>query len=191
MRIGLAFYQVGRWYGFKGVDMQIRNRIFTLLLLAGLLFGKIATGSELFGRVFTTPAQRAHMDELRKAVPKPGLQFVDEIIDIEEEVEEVEEQPVNSLTVRGLVYRSDGKNTAWINDSNSFEGSVSSQYIMVGDIKSNKVEIKIPGANTTVNLNVGQTFDPVSEEYRDLGGESSTTIKNSVRTEQQETPPGR
>jgi hypothetical protein len=127
------------------------------------------------------------MEELRKAEPGLKFEIEEQVIDIEEDVEVVEEIPVNALTVRGLVYRSDGKSTAWINDSNTFEGSVSSQYISVGDIDPGRVQIKVPSANTIVNLNVGQTFDPVSENYRDLVEDSETAIEDGSRIEEKQT----
>ncbi len=147
-------------------------------MLLESIFAHSLFATDEFGRIFTTPSQRAHLDELRKTDPGLRVQIEDQPIDIEEEVVEVEEAPVNSLTVRGLVYRSDGRSTAWINDNNTFEGGVSSQYISVGKIESEKVEIKVPNANTVVNLNVGQTFDPVSESFKDLGEKSVTRARD-------------
>jgi hypothetical protein len=156
--------------------MKEGNQMVFWLALLGSLCSQAATGSDEFGRLFTTPKQRAHMDELRKAEPDMEFQIDEQIVDIDEEVEVVEETPVNALTVRGLVYRSNGKNTAWINDTNTFEGNVSSQYINVKDIDPDNVKIEVPSANTVVNLNVGQTFDPVSENYNDLVEESEARI---------------
>jgi hypothetical protein len=163
--------------------MKNTEKFVCLLVLSGILFSQSAISSDQFGRFFTTSAQRTHMDELRKAKPAFKVEFEEQLIDIDEDVEVVEETPVNALTVRGLVYRSDGKSTAWINDSNTFEGNVSSQYISVGDIEADKVQIKVPSANTIVNLNVGQTFDPVSENYKDLLNESETTVNDASHSE--------
>ncbi len=167
--------------------MNNTNKFICLFVLSGIFFSQAAICSDQFGRLFTTRAQRAHMEELRKAEPGLKFEIEEQVIDIEEDVEVVEETPVNALTVRGLVYRSDGKSTAWINDSNTFEGSVSSQYISVGDIDPGRVQIKVPSANTIVNLNVGQTFDPVSENYRDLVEDSETAIEDGSRIEEKQT----
>lgn len=164
--------------------MKNTEKIVCLFVLSGIFFSQSAISSDQFGRLFTTRAQRTHMEELRKAAPELKVEIEEQYIDIDEDIEVVEEAPVNALTVRGLVYRSDGKSTAWINDSNTFEGNVSSQYISVGDIEPDKVQIKVPSANTIVNLNVGQTFDPVSENYKDLVKEPETTVNDASHSEE-------
>ena len=148
------------------------------IVLLSNMFVQPTVATDQFGRLFTTPAQRKQLDELRKKEGSVQISLIEEVIELEEETTDVDEAPVNALTVRGLVYRNDGKNTAWINDNNTFEGGVSLQYISVGDIKTDAVQIKVPSANTIVNLNVGQTFDPVAESYKDLVDEMATTTIN-------------
>ena len=80
-----------------------------------------SSNADEFGRLFTTPKQRMHLDELRKVEPKAVVEVIEEEIIIEEEIEEI---PVDTITVKGLVFRSGGKSTAWINDSNTYEGNV-------------------------------------------------------------------
>jgi len=156
------------------------NTLFIVLL--GNMFTQPAFASDQFGRLYTTPAERKQLDELRKKEGRIQVSVIEEVVELEEETTDVDETPVNALTVRGLVYRNDGKNTAWINENNTFEGGVSLQYISVGDIEADRVQIKVPSANTIVNLNVGQTFDPVSEDYKDLIEESETKITEADST---------
>lgn len=75
----------------------------------------------------------------------------------------------DAITLKGLVHRSDGKNTAWINDSNTFEGDLESQYIQVPDnkIKPDQVTIIMPDDSTNIELKVGEAFTPEPIE-RDL-----------------------
>lgn len=120
-----------------------------------------------FGRFFTSPAERQRLDELRKGIAGPDVEIEDVLV-IEESEEESEAPSVDTLTVRGLVYRGKNKNTAWINNTNTYEGGLSSQYINVGDIESSNVEIKIPTAKKQVKLGVGESFDPASEQLDDL-----------------------
>ncbi len=148
------------------------------LFLLGVLLEQPVVAEDQFGRLFTTPSQRTRLEELRKIEPEQRIKIDEKVLLIEEEVEETEDLPVDAITVRGLVYRSDGKSTAWINNSNTFEGGLSSQYINIGKIESNTVEIIMPTADTRVKLNVGQTFDPISESYTDLVEDSATTVIN-------------
>ena len=156
----------------------------TGLLLLTLSFSPTAEAVEKFGRFFTNPAQRQRLDELRKVEPEQRIQ-VEEVLLIEETDEPEEVVEVDTLTVRGLVYRGEGKSTAWINESNTFEGGLSSQYINVGDIESNKVEIKIPSAEREVKLNVGESFDPVTGSYNDEVKEESKVEKASAAKTQE------
>ncbi len=123
--------------------------------------------ADKFGRFFTSPAERQRLDELRSGKAGPSVQLEDVMI-IEEAEEEKEPLSVDTLTVRGLVYRGEGKSTAWINNINTYEGGLSSQYINIGEIEPSNVEIKIPSAKKQVKLGVGESFDPASEKLDDL-----------------------
>ena len=165
------------------MNMQDTTGRLLYLFLLGTLLEQPVVAEDQFGRLFTTPGQRTRLEELRKIEPEQRVKIDEEVLLVEEEVEETEDLPVDAITVRGLVYRSDGKSTAWINNSNTFEGGLSSQYVEIGKIESNTVEIKIPTADTEVKLNVGQTFDPVSESYWDLIDDSTSAVKRSQRAE--------
>ena len=152
----------------------------TCLFIISLLVSPASEAVDKFGRFFTSPAQRQLLDELRKVEPEQRIQVEEEVLLVEESDEPEEVVEVDTLTVRGLVYRGKGKSTAWINESNTFEGGLSSQYINVGDIESNKVEIKIPSAEKEVKLNVGESFDPLTDSYVDEVKEKPTTEKTSA-----------
>lgn len=156
------------------MSMQVKKSTLCGFILLLCLPGQAMPAGDQFGRLFTTPAQRERLDELRKVEPAQRVK-VEELSLVIDEVEETVEIPVDALTVRGLVHRSDGNSTAWINNSNTFEGGVASQYINIGNIGSDNVEITIPTANKAVKLNVGVTFDPVSETYKDLVDEQTSS----------------
>lgn len=157
----------------------------TCLFMISLVVSPASEAVDKFGRFFTSPAQRQRLDELRKVEPEQRIQVEEEVLLVEESDEPEEVVEVDTLTVRGLVYRGKGKSTAWINESNTFEGGLSSQYINVGDIDSNKVEIKIPSAEKEVKLNVGESFDPLTDSYADDVKEKSVAETSSA-TENQE-----
>ena len=159
------------------------NRQLTATVMVAVLFGSliipVAEATDQFGRLFTTPSQRERLEELRKVAPEQKITIQEETLLVDEETVEEEVIPVDTLTVRGVVYRGDGKSTAWINNSNTFEGGLSSQYINIGEIESNRVEIKIPSAEQEVKLNVGQSFDPVGERYQDIISDPTARISNA------------
>jgi len=134
------------------------------------------------GRLFTTPKERRMLEQARHAEPEKEEVVVEVIPDvleeIIEEVEEVEERPViEGITVQGLVYRKDGKNTAWVNNSNTYEGDLASQHIRVNpdQIDEDMVEVTIPEYTRKIDLKVGQTYDPGVERIVDLAGDEDVT----------------
>ncbi|MFT5395861.1 MAG: hypothetical protein ACI85N_001049 [Gammaproteobacteria bacterium] len=142
---------------------------FYILLLASLTIMQPVNADSL-GRLFTTPGERITLDKVRNAKPKPEKLKRVEVPKIEELIEpEVEVEDPNighAITLRGIVQRSDGKNAAWLNKGNTFEGDLESQYIKVdnNDITEDHVEITMPDNKTKIKLKVGDNYDPQDDE---------------------------
>lgn len=136
------------------------------LLVAGFIQN---INAEELGRLFLTPEERHKIDRIRYAQPKK-----EEPVRIEiEEIVEQEPEPlpdIGDITVKGLVYRQDGKSTAFINDTNTFEGNLDNQYIEVdpGDIKPGNIKLKIYNNETDITLKVGETYDTTTDNVTDL-----------------------
>ncbi|MBI2969377.1 MAG: hypothetical protein HYY36_01385 [Gammaproteobacteria bacterium] len=125
------------------------------------------------GRLLTTPMQRRELDELRQAQADSGAVAVPQDILLPEAGQEAEEEKVfNPIQVKGLVSRKDGRNTAWINDSNTYEGDFSSDYLKVspGDIDPDAVRIALPDDDVAVKVRVGQTYQPGDQQVVDMVG---------------------
>ncbi len=134
------------------------------------------------GRLFTTPKERRMLEQARHAEPEKEEVAVEVVPDVLEEfieeVEVVEERPViEGITVKGLVYRKNGKNTAWVNNSNTYEGDLASQHITVDPdkIDEDRVEVTIPEYTRKIELKVGQTYDPGVERIVDLASDEDAT----------------
>jgi len=126
--------------------------------------------SDGFGRLFTTPEERRNLQILRYSAPE-----IDEVIEIIVEVDEVAEEKteprdIDGITLNGIVYRQGGKSTAWLNGSNSYEGSLTSEYFRIntGDINSMKVSVTVPEAGLEFDLKVGQTYEPNYDRLLDI-----------------------
>lgn len=124
-----------------------------------LLFASHAYGED-FGRLFFTPEQRAALDARRKArMPdKPAAVVV--------------ESPVTRLD--GLVTRSGGKSTVWVNGEAVPEGSQPEGLrVRPRRADSGKVTVEIGETDSRVDLKIGQSFDRASGEVKDSleGGE--------------------
>ena len=152
------------------------NRNRNCICLLGLLLSQSSWSAEDFGRIFTTPNQRQQLDELRKTQTDIKIEVQDEELAIEQNPI-VEAAASGELRLKGLVYRNDGKNTAWINDSNSYEGDLSSQYTGVNEdsVAADEVVIEMGGADSgKLSLKVGQSFNPVTMEIRDISSDQNT-----------------
>lgn len=134
-------------------------------LLIGLMFVSITTlAAEAFGRLFTTPAERSTLDQLRQTRKI-------EPVNINQPQEEIEIAPVvpPEISVQGYVKRSDGKKgTVWINEKPVQESSRSAE-MEVGKLpkEGNQVQIKVPGLDKSLKLKAGQTYDPETDSIAD------------------------
>lgn len=119
-------------------------------------------GAEL-GRLFTTPQERAMLDRLRQEGPKP---IAPEVVAPRVTPEPISEMnPHQPITVNGLIRRSDGTNTIWVNGVNSLEGEYDSQGFQVDArrIRNGRVTVTVSGQPVPqVEMKPGQTFDPES-----------------------------
>ena len=165
--------------------------ILGILLTVSFVFGSRSythAESDGFGRLFTTPGERIKLQELRYAVPEPEVEkaieiIVDEFAEIDEVIEEkAEPRDIEGITLNGIVYRKGNRSTVWLNGSNSYEGSLSSEYFRIntGDIHSEKVSVTVPEVNLSFDLKVGQTYEPNDESLRDIveDGDEITILKD-------------
>lgn len=108
------------------------------------------TAQAELGRLFHTPEQRALLELARKTGPVKAI--------AEPDAPGTEQ----GLSVSGIVTRSDGKRSTWVNGRMEYDAPVS------GKRDGNQVWVKIPGGE--VKLKVGQSLDPatgqVAEGYR-------------------------
>lgn len=127
--------------------------IFILFALSlNFLWSGIAKGEESFGRLFTTPAERANLDYLRKTTQLPKI--------VADQPAEVAAAPAvaSPVSVQGYVKRSDGKkSTVWVNNAPMQEGS-GSTGVSVGKLgrDGNQVPIKLSTTGKNLSLKAGQ-----------------------------------
>ncbi len=137
--------------------------------------------SDGFGRLFTTPAERRSLQELRETAPlvEEPVQVIVPETDVLAE-EKVVPRNLEGITLNGLVVRKDGKSTVWLNGSNSYEGSLASEYFRIDtdDINKKKVSVKVPDVDLEFDLKVGQTYEPEDESLLDIVAEGDEVKKS-------------
>lgn len=145
------------WYGVLLLVPSLAGLL--LLIKIG-----VVQGQDL-GRLFLTPEQRQRLEALRHrpppSEPRPAPQAAPVVVE--------PEIPDPSITVSGIVTRSGGKSTAWVNGMNTYEGDLSSQNIRVDPraIYSDSVPVQLPNQRGTVRLKPGQSYDPAAKAVQD------------------------
>jgi hypothetical protein len=160
-----------------------------LVLALGLLISATAIAADDFGRLFTTPTERASLDHLRKTTPLPSI--------TQNQPKETAEQAVpvmpSAVSVEGYVKRGDGKKgTVWVNGAPVQENSSTSE-VQVGKMQrgSNQIPIKLQAGGKSLNLKAGQTYDPETNSVSEIDaharkmakkeGEDSGTIGENIK----------
>jgi hypothetical protein len=145
-------------------------------LIAGALIAAMQTvHADPIGRLFTTPQQRQKLNDLRRAeLENPEPTLGPSVISADTPTQ-ARDTPHNPITVRGLVTREGGRSTAFINESNSYEGDIASEYIRVrsGDIEGGEIKLVTPYGESAVALKVGQTLEPSTGRVIELGEDAT------------------
>jgi hypothetical protein len=130
--------------------------------------------AEELGRLFLTPEQRAELERLRNGIvetpvvePPPAVvqgELPPPVPELGAEhiLPEAPPPTVPPITVNGVVLRSNGQGTAWVNGENTYDGDFSADNIRVGRPQSKFVQIRTPENLPDVRLKPGQTYNPAS-----------------------------
>ena len=66
------------------------------------------------------------------------------------------------ITVNGVVLRSNGQGTAWVNGQNTYDGDFGADNIQVARPQGKIVQIRTPENLPDVRLKPGQTYNPAT-----------------------------
>lgn len=114
-----------------------------------------AFAQERLGRLFFTPAQRASLDVARSQRARAALAT---------EKSEQEATPVpQTITYSGVLRRSDGKTTVWINNQPVHDRESAGAAAIVGRVRPDgSVTLQVPQSGRSVSLKPGQSVELLS-----------------------------
>jgi hypothetical protein len=125
------------------------------LTCALLLIADPVAAAEPLGRLFFTPAQRSSLDVARNQKTRTT-------VDTEGTDEPAAPTP-EVLTYEGMVRRSDGKTTVWINNRALHEKEAVGGTSIVNRPRSDgSIRLQIPQSGRAVDLKVGQSVELLS-----------------------------
>ena len=154
------------------------TRLVLALLLIGAAFASRAEEPS-FGRVFLTPQQRAALDNARRNRVRAAA--VAAAAD-----KKPKPPPVQDVTINGVVKRSDGETTIWVNGRPTDGETDDGMQVMASPGTDSSIVVREPEKGRKVRLKVGQHVDlttgRVQESYEArrlqaasaAGGEQST-----------------
>ncbi len=132
-----------------------------LLACLCLIGANPACAQEQLGRLFFTPERRAALERQRQ-------------LNIQETQQVIEGA---SLTVSGVVQRSGGKTTAWVNGAPQDEKSAASGVSVDVD-RANPTRARVTaGEETSATLKVGESINRASRETSSGIGEGRISVK--------------
>jgi hypothetical protein len=145
-------------------------------LVVAVVSGPAGAADPSIGRLFFTPAQRSSLDIARSQRTRTTLAT--------ERTEPVVEQPVpQTITYGGMVRRSDGRTTVWINDRAVDDQEAAGGATVIRRVgPDGAVTLEVPQSNRRIDLKVGQSVEVLSgsvgEGYqRPAAGEDKSTGK--------------
>jgi hypothetical protein len=133
--------------------------VLALGLAAGLVAaGPVAAQSQFIDRLFTTTEERLHLDELRRE-----YEYGEPAVEAAPVQANVEEDPVVSrLTINGVVLRSSGNNSTWVNGTRIGPAGSTREGIRISEDEEGGVRITLPSGADTIRLKPGQKIDVAS-----------------------------
>lgn len=123
-------------------------KISRLLIVLVSAFSLPASAQQL-GKLFFTPEQRATLEQLKQTPATPSAPAVTS----------------DTITVNGMVQRSDGSNILWIN--NAQQSVTSGAKGLDPKAVPGSVPVTVPGNKNPVRLKIGQSVDVASGAIRE------------------------
>jgi len=117
----------------------------------------VSSAAEPLGRLFFTPQQRSTLDNARG-----------QNIKIDVEVEPETPTPLEIISVNGMIKRSDGKSTVWINNRPLNEMHTPSGIKIISRSADDaRVTLQLPQSSRNVDLKVGQNLDAITGQIQE------------------------
>jgi hypothetical protein len=138
-----------------------RAKLYTFPVAAALLLAAAGSAwAEPLGRLFLTPERRAVLERQRQL-----------------NIQEVQTIEGATVTLDGVVTRSSGRSTVWVNQRPQNENALGTGVTAVVSPKNPGRAIITPGEESPASLKVGESINRGTREKADALGEGRITVK--------------
>lgn len=150
----------------EGVRREKMMMRFAFACIVVALATPAAAADSSLGRLFFTPSQRASLDVARSQRTRGTV-----ATEATEATVEVAEPVPQTITYGGMVRRSDGRTTVWINDRAIQDRQPAGGSAIVHRVRPDgAVTVEVPQSSRRIDLKVGQSVEVLSgsvgEGYR-------------------------
>lgn len=129
-------------------------------LLPAVLAASAVTANDQIGRLFSTPADRAKLDRLRS-----GQVYQKVLGETDESRSESDLHLAEPVYLNGLVRRSDGRTTVWVNGQRLDQRGGNGELTLRSRVdRQNRVKLHLKKERRTVQLKPGQAWDPAVKQ---------------------------
>jgi hypothetical protein len=127
--------------------MTMRRHVLLLAVITFIATDAVIAQDDALGRLFYTPEQRAALNaNIRSVTEQPQ-----------------ERTPVpRSVTLSGVVTRSDGERTVWVDGRAYHQGNPKDIRVITNSTNPADAELKVRGIRERMPVRVGQRLDPAS-----------------------------
>lgn len=146
-----------------------------VLLIVLACVADVAVAADGLGRLFFVPTQRAQLEVARAQR--------DRRVPVTLETEPAAPQGPDVVTYNGVVRRTDGKSTVWINGKPLTERSASNADVSVSNVtRDGAVSVAVPQADRKVSLKVGQSLEVTSGRIEESYARRATIQRPPVKS---------
>ena len=129
----------------------VKRGFHILMVMAAIMPWCASNSAETLGRLFFTPAQRSTLDAGKQlATPRKAAP-----------------SGPRAATLNGVVTRSDGERTVWVNGKAYYNGSPEGAEIKTSPATPANAEVRVSGQALAVRVKVGQQLDLNSGKVRE------------------------
>jgi len=139
------------------------RRAAALALLAATAAIAGAAGTEPLGRLFFTPERRAALERQRQL-----------------NIQETRPLEGSSVSLDGIVTRSSGRSTVWVNGRPQNENAVGSGVSAAVTPKNPGRAVVTPGEDPAASLKVGESINRATRERSDVLGGGKIVVKQAT-----------
>lgn len=149
----------------RGFGLQLSTAAWGLALACYVT----AASAQGLGRLFSTPEQRVELDRARDRYDPTRQEIIIKQGQVVEPAVEAPPPPLPELMVNGLIRRSDGRSSAWVNGTQLRSGEATADGIVL-ESDGQSVKFVLPSGSNTLAIKPGQMLDPnigqVQEVYK-------------------------